>query len=346
MASPYREGTSSSLFSSRDLDILREKISITINKDLLTAHYLIEYFVKTDKNRGPIPLLFHAKGYKGDFKVWLDGQMIKLSDIPSDYHINNKLLSEKFVNLFKEPPVKSESDTIVSYWEDNSGAYYELNDLKYFEAIFTKGEHKIQVEYTAYAWLYLGNWVKEYSLHYSLFPARYWKSFGLLEIKLDTSALNCSFTSNIGQPSIRIQDNIACWNFSDLPTDDLVISYTPKINVFAKLMIAIGPFGLSIIIGLLIAFLHVLSIKRFRKKNPTEKYSLVVIVGSLANPLFILIGYMVSYALIDLAIGSEAGGRHGYTFLVLLLYPILLPIYWVIMWLIDWIIKKKINKVP
>ncbi|HEY4784504.1 MAG TPA: hypothetical protein VIH57_00580, partial [Bacteroidales bacterium] len=251
MASPYREGTSSSLFSSHDVDILKEKISITINKDLKTAHYVIEYFVKTDRKRGLIPLLFHARNYKGDFKVWLDGQMINLLDIPSDYRINNKLLSEKFISLFKEPQIKSESDTIVSHWEDNSGSYYELNDLKYFEAIFSKGEHKIQVEFTAFAWLYVGNWVNEYSLHYSLFPAKYWKSFGQLEIKLDTSVLNCSFSSNIGRPSIRIQGNVACWNFSNIPTDDLVISYTPKINVFAKLVIAISPLGLSIIIAFL-----------------------------------------------------------------------------------------------
>jgi hypothetical protein len=52
---------------------------------------------------------------------------------------------------------------------------------------------------------------------------------------------------------------------------------------------------------------------------------------------------MISYELIDYSIGEEAGNYHGYTFLVIILYPLLLPIYWVIMWLADKTIKGRIN---
>lgn len=53
---------------------------------------------------------------------------------------------------------------------------------------------------------------------------------------------------------------------------------------------------------------------------------------------------MFSYDLIDRAIGEEAGNYHGYTFLILLLYPLLLAIYGTIMWLADKSIKGRVNK--
>jgi len=60
-----------------------------------------------------------------------------------------------------------------------------------------------------------------------------------------------------------------------------------------------------------------------------------MIVGSITNPLIILLGFIYSFDLIDFAIGEESSKYHGYIVLAILIYPILLAVYWVTMWLID-----------
>ena len=343
MASPIRAGTfSSSAFSSRDIDILKEKIYLKVDKDFRTAFYQIEYFIRTDSNGRQIPLLFHAKDYKGDFKIWVDNQEVKLLDIPNEYKTTANTPFERFSNSFAQPSRSGEPETVVIYWEKNSGFVYELNDLKYFETDLTKGEHRIRIEYVANVWTDILGWVKEYSFRYSLSPAKNWKSFGSLEITLDASDFNSALTTNLGKPKNGQLDSISVWNFSKLPSDYFDI-YKPEISAFAKIMIAIGPLGLTLIFALLISLLHFISIKKYRKSEPTKKHSWVVIVGSVTIPLIILISYMISYELIDYSIGEEAGNYHGYTFLAIILYPLLLPIYWVIMWLADKRIKGRIN---
>jgi len=68
----------------------------------------------------------------------------------------------------------------------------------------------------------------------------------------------------------------------------------------------------------------------------------MVILGSLVVPLLILFFHMLSYFIIDWSIGEEASRRHGYTFLILFLYPLLLPVYWFIMWWIDRSMKRSL----
>lgn len=344
MASPIWEGTfSSSAFSSRDIDILKEKIYLKVDKDFRTAFYQIEYYIRTDGNGRQIPLLFHAKDYKGDFKIWVDNQEVKLLDIPSEYKTTANSPFENFSNSFEQPTRNGERETVVIYWQKNSGFVYDLSELKYFETDLTKGEHLIRVEYTANVWTDISDWVKEYSFRYSLSPAKNWKSFGSLEITLDASDFNSALTTNLGQQTKGQLVSISVWSFSKLPSDYFEIIYKPEISGFAKTMIAISPFGLTLIFALLITLLHFISVKKYRRREPTKKYSWVVIAGSIILPFFILINYMISYSIIDSAIGEEAGNYHGYTFLVVILYPLLLPVYWTIMWLTDKRIKGRIN---
>lgn len=344
MASPILEGTfSSSAISSRNIDILKERINLKIDKDFRTAFYQIEYFIRTDSNGRQIPLLFHAKDYKDDFKIWVDNQEVKLLDIPSEYQTTANSPFENFSNSFEQPTRNGERETVVIYWQKNSGFVYDLSELKYFETDLTKGDHLIRVEYTANVWTDISDWVKEYSFRYSLSPAKNWKSFGSLEITLDASDFNSALTTNLGQQTKGQLDSSSVWNFSKLPADYFEIIYNPEISSFAKTMIAISPFGLTLIFALLIALLHFISIKKYRRREPTKKYSWVVIAGSIILPFFMLISYMVSFSIIDWFIGVEAGNYHGYTFLVMVLYPLLLLVYWVIMWLADKRIKGRIN---
>lgn len=345
MASPILRGTfSSSAFSSRDIDIIKEKIHFSIDKDFNTGNYVIEYFIKTDLEGKQTPLLFYARDYTSDFKLWVDDQEVKLLEIPHEYISTINTPFERFANSFKKPFREGESETVEISWEKNSAFVYELNDLKYFEADLTAGEHIIRIEYAANVWTDITGWVKEYSFRYSLSPAQYWRSFGSLEIVLDATASNYLLETNLGQPTHGKLDSIAFWNFNKLPVDFIKITYKPQVSSLAKAMIAIGPIGLTLIIAILITLFHLIQIKRYRKNNPSKKHSWVVIVGSIVIPSLIIISYMLSFGIIDRAIGKEAGNYHGYTFLIIMLSPILWPIYWLIMLRADNAIKRKMNK--
>lgn len=341
MASPIWKGTfSSSAFCSRDIDILKEKIHITIDKDFKTAAFVIEYYVRNDLVEGfQIPLLFHAKDYLGDFKVWVDNQDAFVGDVPSEYKTNPSAPFEKFSDSFSS--LNDAEETVTIYWEKGAGSIYNINELKYFDFDLSRGESIIRVEYTASVWTDISKWVTEYSFRYSLSPAKHWKSFGSLEIIVDGSAFASPLTSSLGQPPSGSLNSVAVWNFSTLPADFFEITFVPTISAIAKILITLGPISLTIILALLFALLHYWGINKFRKSKPANKYSWVVITGSLIIPLLILIGFVLLFELIDMAIGSVAGRYHGYIFLVIIFYPVLLPVYWIIMWLIDRRIKSK-----
>lgn len=344
MASPIREGTlSGSAISSRDIDIVKETIHLKVDKDFKTAFYQVEYHIKTEIAGKQIPLLFLAKDYKGDFTVWVDDQEVKLLDIPEEYKTTAKTPFERFSGSFEQAYHEGESETVEISWQKDRGFSYRLNDLKYFETDLAKGEHKVRVEYTADVWTDVSDWVKEYSFRYSLSPAKYWKSFGSLEITIDASDSHSNVTTNLGKAFQGNPDSIAVWKFSKLPGDFIIVSTKPQISRFADAMIAIDPFGLTVIFALLISLLHLLGIIKYRRSKPAKRYSRVVISGSLLIPFLILVFYIMSYDFIDSAIGDVAGRFHGYTFLAILLYPLFMPVYWVIMWLIDRIIKRKLN---
>ncbi len=337
MASPYREGTfSSSAFSSRNIDILHEKIYIKPDSSFNTALFKIEYAVKTDTEGRQIPLLFHAVDYNGDFKVWVDNQLVTISSIPAAYeHISNSPF-QHFSNIFDG------RNEVTIYWEENSGFVYQLNELKYFETSLTKGEHNIRVEYTATSWLDLRQWVKNYSFRYSLSPAEFWKSFGSLEITVDATQFKKTITTNFGNPASGKLDSVSVWTFNELPGKYLQIYFVPELNSTAATLMSIGTNKLTLCFAIVIAILHLVLIRLFRKRNTQKKYSWVLIAGSILIPFVILCFNMYSYDLIDNAIGDEASHYHGYTFFVMVLYPVLMPLYWVGMWLVDKLYKKKL----
>ena len=344
MGSPIRQGTfSGSAISSRDIDIVKEIIHLKIDKDFKTAFYQVEYHIKTDVAGKQIPLLFLAKDFKGNFIVWVDDQKVNLLDIPEEFKATARSPFERFSGSFERSYQEGESETVEISWQKDRGYSYRLNDLKYFELDLSKGEHRVRVEYTADVWTDVSDWVKEYSFRYSLSPAKYWKSFGSLEITLDATAFHSAVTTNLGAAVHGNPDSIAVWNFSKLPGDFIQVSSKPQISRFANAMIAIDPFGLTIIFALLISLLHVLGIIKYRRSKPVKRYSWVVISGSLLIPFLILVFYIMSYDFIDSAIGEAAGRFHGYTFLVILLYPLFMPVYWLIMWLIDRILKRKLK---
>lgn len=342
MSSPIWEGTkASSAFSSKDIDILGETIRIKIDKDYKTARYIVEYSIKSEVGGKQVPLLFFAQDYKDSFRVWLDGQPVSLLDVPEQYIRAEKPPFNSFAGSFEKGGA-DEPRSVSIYWDKNPGYVYTINDLKYFEANINKGVHKVRVEYTASVWTDISGWVKEYSFRYSLTPARFWKSFGTLNVQVEQEGVVRPLVTNLGQPNEKEIGATNSWTFNQLPGEYLKLSYTPETGSLAKTLMGVGPFGLTMGLGLVLFMLHLYASSLYRRRHLHKKYSLVVILGSLLVPFLILIGYVYTFDVIDNAIGSEAGRHHGYVSLVVFLYPLLMPFYWIVLWLIDRRYKQKL----
>jgi hypothetical protein len=272
-----------------------------------------------------------------------DVLVVSLLPFPDEYKTTADSPFHNFSHSFEPPFREGERETVEIYWGKDKGVVYYLSELKYFETDLSQGEHRIRVEYTAGVWMDRSGWVKEYSFRYSLSPARHWKSFGTLQVTTDASDFNQELTTNLGPPTEGSLDSISTWNFSQIPSDFFEITYKPEISNLAKTLIAIGPFRLTLTFALLAAAFHLISIATFRKRHPAKKKSWVVIAGSIALPLLVIISYIMSFELIDTTIGEEAGRFHGYTIMAILLYPPVMPVYWAIMWLADRLIQRRIN---
>lgn len=340
MASPIVPGTmSGSPFTSANVLILGEKIYIKPGPGFLSAEFIIEYRIKVEKEGVKIPLLFYALDYDGNFKVLFNGQEIEPGTIPEDYIA----MSGSFINdfdYFYHDSVMGRIEVEVEQ-SPGSGIMVDLRDLKYFETDMPVGEHLIKVSYVANYWTDKSDWINKYSFHYALSPAKYWKSFGQLEIVLDASDLSKGIHTNLGSPTSGSLDSVAVWKFDKLPVEIFEIVWTPQIKPFAGIMLNLGPGWLSVIFTGILLILHLWGIFSYRRANRNVQFSWIMITGSIFVPLFALLSYILFFGLIDSLIGEHASGRHGYTFLIVFLYPLVTPVYWIIMWLVDRIYRRK-----
>lgn len=342
MASPVHEGTSSSSpLSSRDIDITKEKLTVTIGKNFDNAEFSAEYYINTSQEGMQIPLMFIAKDINGKFNVTCDGIIASVKEIPPGYYRTSDSLFKNFPDFIKNSGDNENSEDIILQWGKDTYRNYRLSDLRYFEVNLSKGNHIIKAEYTANAWSDRSDWVKQYSFRYSLAPAEFWKSFQNLEIVIDARNFGKNVTANIGIPHSGSLDSVAEWNFSSVPAELLQINYTPETSFAAKVMMYITPVEISAAAGILLFAFHFAVIYYFRKKNPSKKNFLIIISGSIIIPLLILLVYLFSYEFTDFLIGADAGKYHGYTILIMFLYPLMIPVHYFLMWLFVRMFIKK-----
>lgn len=340
MASPMWKGTSlSTVFTSKNIDILNEKIYFKPDKEFKIGSYFVEYHIKTDTSGKQIPLLFFALDYKEKFKVYVDNIEVQLAQLHYNKSDTLGISIYRQFNLYAYNDKLNDVD--LNMGERAYGNFNIENDLKYFETILTKGEHIIRVEYNADVWTYNADWIKEYSFRYSLSPAKYWKSFGGLDIVIDNRDSKKQLQTNLGLPQIGSCDSVASWHFDKLPSDVLIISHIPKINSFATFLIKISPEGLTVIFGLILFCIHLLSVRKFRQIKYKVRFSWLSILGSLIMPLIILMSYLFFYNLIDRIIGEDATSSHGYLFLAIFLYLPLMPVYLIVIQSVDYYLKTK-----
>jgi len=331
MSSPIHKGDiTSEAYSSKDIDILHEHLLITFI-DFYTVKFTVIYRIKSDREGKQIPMIFDTMTNRyaedGSFSVWLDNQTIPVLRIPSTYENPNALQwIDSLDNNLRYP--KEDVPNIIG--------------LKYFETDLTKGEHTIHVEYTAQA--EVDNWdlIKKFKIQYNLKPARYWRSFGSLDVEINTSNIKGIFETNISSDSI-LTSPVTHLHFTELPQDELIISYKPEISWLSKMLIKLTPEGLFLILSILLISFHIYFIIRYRIKNPNKRFSPVVIAGSIMAPFIYWVLYLISCSLTNLIIGKYASGRAEYIIFIFFFFLMLMPIYLVIVLIIDNIKKKRLQ---
>ncbi len=331
MASPVTEKTKvASALSSKDIDILSEDIQININRLFTEAKFTVTYHINNNTANAEIPLLFLALDYKADFKVWLDGVPVEIKNIPDEYR---KLSESKFKNFSHNfNGAEGETEQVSIQFEKNYSNTYELQDLKYFEAILSKGAHQIKVEYIAEAWEDQSEWVKALTFKYSLSPVKHWKSFKNLRVSI-TQDSSQAYTTNLGKTK-NGNNKLAQWTFKTLPADYIEISYQAQVGKFADTLLAIEPSGLMYAFGTLFLMIHLFILYKNQKASPS-KSNRIVLFGSAIVPFLAMLIYSFSFSFIDYIIGADASRFHGYYILIFGLYPFVALGYWLAIYLIN-----------
>lgn len=342
MPKPIRRETLSMPFVNQYVDVVHEDLFIKIDSTFNNATFNVNYYINSSKDGFQIPFLFYASEYLDFFSVKIDGIEVRIKDIPADLKVPENTKFKDFSYLFE---YRYNGDRSIVINESSHNWFsIRLSDMIYFETNISKGKHIIEVNYIASNWADFTKPLKEYSFRYALTPAKYWKSFGTLSIKVDATDFEHELKSNLGQTTKGDLKSIAEWKFDKLPTDILEINYKPSVSVIAQLLLYINTVRLMIITGVILAIAHLMLVIRYRKKKPLKHYSLVVILGSVLVPLLFLMSLMFYSYLIALAIGEHASGRYGNYFFALLYYPEIMPVYWFVYWLIDRQIKKKYTR--
>ncbi len=338
-APPTYDGTKvSAPFVNEFVSITHEEIFIKPDSNFNSAFFDIKYVIDADKDGNQVPMLFYAMGYSKEFKVFFDGKEVDC--IP----VNDTSVKGTKFEPFRKTINFTWSDgkervNVDWYWNGrNYGASYLLNELLFFELNLTKGSHIVEVKYFGKAWLEMDEWVLFPTHKYSLSPAQYWKSFGVLDVYLDQSngvfnlktTLDDRYLLNDSTPTMKH------WRFNKMPDDKVIeISSYPELDFFTQILIWITPHGLMYIIFFILAFFHIKTIIAFRKNNLTSRFSYISIIGSLLVPFLAMCSLQFFYPLIDDLIGENAADYHGYYFLIFVLYPIIMPVYWLLMTWLD-----------
>lgn len=337
-ASPFFAGTNSgSAYSSKNVDILSEKILLDLEKQADKGFYSITYYIHTDKDGKQIPLLFNAMGYADGFKVWVDGKPVAILVISRAGSDSLRTVLKDFGNVYGYP-VKHDSHL----YGRNPDTIF--NDYKYFEALLSKGEHTIRVEYTASPGGTFRLWVKRYDFDYSLWPASFWRSFGSLEIELHADSTKKQLETNLGAPATITADT-QIWKFDKLPVDVFRITYTPKVNWLAEVLMSFGPFGLTLVFAACMFIVHIIAMIGYRKSRPQMGSSSVVHLGGFFIPLLVIFFFFFSYSFIGFVIGKEAGEMFSAYVILggIVLFAIFMPVYWLVVYIIDSIINKRLK---
>ena len=343
MASPVNEGTFGTRpFISQYVNILHENLHITIDENFEYADFVVEYNIHAEKSGTQIPLLFYASSYYENFKVTIDGKEVTLArqeDFWNAYGPEKEKLTNFHYLYNNDKKAVLEIENQFKYGR-NDRIY--LNDFLYFETDLSEGNHTIKVTYKATNWRYKHNRLNEDSFRYALAPAKYWKSFGTLNVTIDASNVKDAVFMNVGTPKSGEVNGVSSYTFDKLPVDVLQITRIPTLSGFTKLLMKIESFWLAIILVSFIVLYHMWQMFRFRKKHPRLKFSTPAFIGAFLIPFIFLFGVILTTLWIDASIGEPyASGRESYgAFFGFLYAPKYILCYVIFSILVDFLFKK------
>lgn len=338
MASPWHEGAKGAFpLVSRQLDVVGETLHIRVFGACDSAQVSATYRIAVPAGvRGALPLLFVALDRYG---------MARLRVVHNGAAVRTGWTGELPGTELLSP--SNEDDRIqVNWWGGRSSEVYQLHDLEAFTLDLEPGLHTVEVHYSTKGWQYLGSWVREHSIRYALSPAQHWKSFGPLDVIVETAPVNAGrLVQSLGAPNEGSIPGTARWHFTELPADLLTITHIPAVPLPARALMGLSPFGIALFVGLTLLLLHVRWMHRFRMRVHTGR-SMPLVVGALLAPLLFLLAFALAYPLIDAALGDAASGRHGYEMLAVpFFYPIITPLYALGCWLLDRYWKRRMPQV-
>lgn len=317
MAKPWVDGSiHSSLFGTTNCKVIRENLNIKFEKieDIYFTKYKIKYVINSSFNE-KLPLLFIGLELKGNKRVIVNGKQVKITNYNLD-------------NLSK-----------IKYDNENSISI-NPEDLIYFEGELKEGENIIIIEYDANLEFNTIGFIREYNLKYSLYPSKFWESFGTIFVEIDLGNDLEIINSNIGK--FETKNGISKLELTNIPVDEIQLDFRRKINLISKILLYISPFGISIFCLIIMFTIHITLIKKKYLSN-TEDYKYVLLIGNILIPILYYFFYFTSYDLIDFSLSQEKS-RHGYVFLYVFTLPILMLIYSVITYFIDKKLKSEYRK--
>jgi uncharacterized beta-barrel protein YwiB (DUF1934 family) len=324
MGIPYSEGSTHAAVYGRDCCIVsREKITIDIHnrtedETRLYGVFHIRYHIESDREQ-TLPLLFIGKSLSQAKNIVINQRPITSVSIDSLSLSRYSFLSKDSTNGFYYAQYTADEKVPV-----------ELDELIYFNAPLQKGSNTILVEYEADFVFNNYGFTDNFQVTYSLYPSRFWKSFGPIELNLNLNSLAEVTDSNLGRANI--QGDIYQWNINNLDQDiKIIINY--KSSWLAKVLLTITPAGIALFAALVLFYLH------FRWMNRTKRRALVKWLGIFLVPILTMVIFLLAYPLIDYVLGKQS--RHGYVFLIVLYYPAAVLCYGILIGLANFIFRKK-----
>lgn len=343
MGSPETTGTQAGTgHFSHDIDILSEDIDIQVFETLSSAKYTINYEVYSNQNRKQVPLVFDVDNIDGKFQISVDNQPVEsipVKDIKGMRHVYKPIRN-----------LNADSDGDGDRGSNNSDeSLLEFeNTSQYFLINLSKGTHNIRVNYTAFADVNRRDWTKRYRYQYALAPAKLWKSFDDLTIKIhiDEDIDTLDYTTNLGKPQSGKLNATNEWHFSNIPQDTLVFELQKQPSFIPRLLIHLNSWAVFLLSMGLLGFIHYKLIKNRLQANQSAIKSvetsdtstnvktnknfprLIVWTGIVLVPLISLLLTVLRFDFIDGLLGIHASRYHGYTIFILLFgYPIALLVY-------------------
>lgn len=332
MASPYDNwgAFSSDINTTKDVDVLNEKLLIQLTEALDSVTIQAIYTLYSNRDLDSIPIFFVAHQYESSFSIFHNSKRINTIRGSYELYQSDTLLQS----------LCGKQDSYRFYFgPDQQEVFWE--DIQFFYLNLKQGKHEISVRYNAKPEIYRGDWVKQYTLKYALYPAKFWQSFKKIQIEVKNSVPLEYVRCNLDSDFKFDQNGICTMNFKGVPEDYLILEYQPKTPGIAQAFIHISPQGLGLILWGILMILHLLinfSLKHRIKKVP---FNWILLLGALIIPLIVLIAHEYFYGYIDDLIGDYASRYHGYTFFVFIFYPFMTFTHWGVVYLVNFFKPKK-----